>query len=186
MGRRQAPGGIRFVRKNFVDVGMLLALAACAWGLPERFWAAFCRRFAAIASGVQRTPTRKSIEHIRRACGFHPVRTRPEGIHSEAVAAHYLERVHILACYRPWTWTSQIELHGYQHLTDALSRGGAILWVGNFYYSSLITKMAFQRHGVDVTQLSRPMHGFLRTEFGSVGSTAFARKSRIVICANTS
>jgi lauroyl/myristoyl acyltransferase len=158
---------MRIVRKDFVDIGKLLALAACAWVLPERFWAAFCRRFAAIESGVQRTLTRGSVEHIRRACSFHPVRTGPGGIHSGALAAHYLERVHILACYRPWNWTPAIELHGFQHLTDALSRGGgAILWVGNFYFSNLVTKMAFQRRGVDVTHLSRPTHGFSRTEFG--------------------
>ena len=37
--------------------------------------------------------------------------------------------------------------------------------MGNFYYSSLVTKMAFCRYGVDVTHLSRPTHGSSRTEF---------------------
>lgn len=155
------------VRKDFVDVGKLLVLAACAWALPERFWAAFCRRFGALESRIQRTQTRKLVEHIRAACGDRPVGCDAARIQSACVAAHYLERVHVLGDYRPRGWSPAIELRGYEHLADALSRGrGAILWVGNFYYSSLVTKIAFHRQGVNVTHLSRPTHGFSRTEFG--------------------
>lgn len=158
---------VKIARKDFVDVAKILALSVGAWTLPERLWPAFCRRLAAAESAVQRALTQKSVEHIKRACGFHPVRTGPASIHSAGLAAHYLERLHILACYRPWAWSPAIELHGQRNLDDALARGrGAILWVGNFYYSSLVTKMAFSRHGVDVTHLSRPTHGFSRTEFG--------------------
>ncbi|HJS31987.1 MAG TPA: hypothetical protein VJ924_08335 [Alphaproteobacteria bacterium] len=58
-------------------------------------------------------------------------------------------------------------MRAYSSVLTLVSRGsgGAILWVGNFYDSSLATKMVFRRRGVDVTHLSRPRHGFSRTEF---------------------
>ena len=74
----------------------------------------------------------------------------------------------ILALHRPGQrWRPEIRWHGFANVDAALALGsGAILWVSDFVYSSLITKMAFDQAGVAVSHLSRPNHGFSISPFG--------------------
>lgn len=68
---------------------------------------------------------------------------------------------------RPGGWNPRIEVRGSSYLVDALRGGrGAILWVGGFVYSDLVTKMALGRSGVGVHHLTRPGHGFSTSRFG--------------------
>jgi lauroyl/myristoyl acyltransferase len=77
-------------------------------------------------------------------------------------------RMQILALHRPGrSWRPKIEMHGLEHLEAAIGKkSGALLWVSDFVYSSLITKMAFCRAGYGVSHLTRPEHGFSVTPYG--------------------
>jgi lauroyl/myristoyl acyltransferase len=77
-------------------------------------------------------------------------------------------QLQILALHRPGRrWHPAIRLHGLANLEAALARrSGAILWVSDFIYGTLVTKMAFHRAGFPLIQLSRPTHGFSNTPFG--------------------
>jgi lauroyl/myristoyl acyltransferase len=74
----------------------------------------------------------------------------------------------ILALSRPGRrWRPAIRLHGLANLETALGRrSGAILWVSDFIYGTLITKMAFHQAGFPLIQLARPTHGFSISPFG--------------------
>ena len=77
-------------------------------------------------------------------------------------------RMQILALHRPGrSWQPKIQMHGLEHLEAALEKkSGALLWVSDFVYSSLITKMAFCQWGYAVSHLTRPEHGFSVTPYG--------------------
>jgi lauroyl/myristoyl acyltransferase len=77
-------------------------------------------------------------------------------------------QLQILAMHRPGRrWRPTVSWDGLDHLAAALERRkGAILWVSDFVYSSLVTKMAFCRAGFAVSHLSRPSHGFSISPFG--------------------
>ena len=77
-------------------------------------------------------------------------------------------RLQILGLSRPWpSWRPDIRLIGTIHLREALARGhGAILWVTETAFSTLIVKMALHSAGFRACQLSRPGHGFSTSPFG--------------------
>jgi lauroyl/myristoyl acyltransferase len=77
-------------------------------------------------------------------------------------------QMQILALLRPARrWQPVIRWHGLDNVAAALEkRRGAILWVSDFVYSTLVTKMAFHQAGFAVSHLSRPNHGFSMTPFG--------------------
>jgi lauroyl/myristoyl acyltransferase len=78
------------------------------------------------------------------------------------------ERMQILALHRPGrSWQPKIQMNGLEHLEAALeTKSGALLWVSDFVYSSLITKMAFYQAGYGVSHLTRPQHGFSGSLYG--------------------
>jgi lauroyl/myristoyl acyltransferase len=100
------------------------------------------------------------------------LRLQPPGLTPAACArAHraniYHERLQLLRCYRPFGQQSQVQLEGREHLETALEAGkGAILWLGPFVFSDLLTKIALHTAGVRVSHLSRSVHGFSATRFG--------------------
>jgi hypothetical protein len=73
------------------------------------------------------------------------------------------ERMQILALHRPGrSWQPKIQMNGLEHLEAALKKkSGALLWVSDFVYSSLITKMAFHQAGYGVSHLDAPAARFL-------------------------
>jgi lauroyl/myristoyl acyltransferase len=77
-------------------------------------------------------------------------------------------RMQIIALHRPYgVWKPTIKIAGVEHIQRAIQHGsGALLWVSDFVYSSLITKMAFCDAGYEVSHLSRPEHGFSGTPYG--------------------
>jgi hypothetical protein len=78
------------------------------------------------------------------------------------------ERMQILALHRPGrSWQPKIQMNGLEHLEAALKKkSGALLWVSDFVYSSLIIKMAFHQAGYEVSHLTRPQHGFSPSPYG--------------------
>lgn len=64
-------------------------------------------------------------------------------------------------------WGPKMHLEGEEHLKAALARGkGAILWVAHFCFNTQVTKMALKAGGYRVSHLSRPEHGFSKSQFG--------------------
>lgn len=65
------------------------------------------------------------------------------------------------------SWRPDVRLTGGSNLEKALGRGrGAILWVLETSFSTLMVKMALDRAGYRAHQLSRPGHGFSASAFG--------------------
>lgn len=149
-------------KDDILDVGRIAALTLAAWVLPPRFW-----RKAAIAT--------KRTDRIDR---FGPVgKYFLAANHSEAEIARmgvrcasYVRelKLQIMGLNRPWrSWRPDIRLKGEDHLQKALERGhGAILWVTESVFSTLIVKMALHHAGYRACQLSRPYHGFSYSPFG--------------------
>src|ERR1700732_862575 len=77
-------------------------------------------------------------------------------------------QLQILALSRPGRrWHPAIRIHGLANLEAALARrSGVILWVSDFIYGTLITKMTLHQAGFPLIQLSRPTHGFSHKAFG--------------------
>jgi lauroyl/myristoyl acyltransferase len=158
---------MRIVRQDLSDISKMLLLAICAWVLPQRHWSGVCYRFAKAELYKNQKRTQSVVERIRIACNGQALRLSPEEVELACRVAHYLDRLQVFAEYRPCGWSPEIQMHGREHLDQALAEGrGAILWIGNFASSSLVTKMAFHRARIDVSHLSRPTHGFSRTKFG--------------------
>ena len=84
------------------------------------------------------------------------------------VLAHQVEEtLQLLACHRPGGWRPTTELRGAHNLVSALTAGnGAVLWVANSAFASLVVKMALHDAGFKVHHLSHPRHGFSPTQFG--------------------
>jgi lauroyl/myristoyl acyltransferase len=101
----------------------------------------------------------------------------------------------ILALLRPFRrWQPVVRWHGLDNIAAVTAkRSGAILWVSEFVYSSLITKMAFAKSGLRFNHLSRPGHGFSFSPFGIRFLNPLWRKvedrylaERIIIATNDS
>lgn len=132
----------------------LPALALLSWLLPFRFWPVLSRRFAAEALEAVpdrgRDDDRKLVDRRR------------------AVAARDIEDTMLLL--RAWAaprLLPRIRLEGAEHLDRAIQAGnGAILWVADTTFYSLVSKLALSRAGYRVSHLSSRSHGFSSSRFG--------------------
>jgi lauroyl/myristoyl acyltransferase len=126
-------------------------------------------------------PTARKIRHWRgevREYGIEPIVADILGDRVSSQRAHQIDaewrakileaRMQILALHRPRrSWEAKIQMQGLEHLDAALAKkSGAILWVSDFVYSSLITKIAFWQAGYPVSHLSRRGHGFSPSPYG--------------------
>ena len=157
---------LKALPKDLALLGSLPSLALVAWCLPERYWDGFC-------SGLARAQPWRWREKRSRAYRYvEALRPRPAGLTPARCArAHrsnvYRERLELLACYGPAGPRPRVRLEGPEYLEAALLGGkGAILWVGPFAFSDLLTKVALHRGGFEVAHLSRFTHGFSGSRFG--------------------
>ena len=144
------------------DIGKLAALALIAWLLPPRLW-----RKAAIATrSIGQADPYSPAYRLVLAQKY----SKPEiaGIRTRDRAYRRELRLQILGLNGPWrSWRPNICLNGTIHIRTALERGhGAILWVTETTFSTLIVKMALHDAGYQAYQLSRPGHGFSTSPFG--------------------
>jgi KDO2-lipid IV(A) lauroyltransferase len=151
-------------RRDLTLLGSISILAVVAWCLPERRWDGFCHHLTRAQPWRWRgSPAYRYVEALR---------PRPAGVTpADCARAHwanvYRERLMLLGCYRPGGRRSPARLAGREHLDAALAEGkGAILWVGPFVFSDLLTKVALHAAGYEVSHLSRVGHGFSATRFG--------------------
>ena len=148
--------------RDLLQLGKIIALTLIAWCVPPRFWrnaAATTGRFG----GVDRCwPVYEQI------LGQKFSRSEIVAISARRHIYRRELKLQILGLNGPWRrWRPDIRLNGEVHLRIALERAhGAILWVLETSFSTLIVKMALHNAGYSTVQLSRAGHGFSNTFFG--------------------
>jgi lauroyl/myristoyl acyltransferase len=163
---RAGLAGLRALPKDLALLGSLGSLALVARCVPERYWDGFCSGLARAQPWRWRGAKSSAYRYVEA------LRPRPAGLTPARCArAHranvYRERLGLLACYGPAGRRPRVRLEGSEHLEAALLGGkGALLWVGPFAFSDLLTKVALHGGGFEVSHLSRFTHGFSGSRFG--------------------
>ena len=145
----------------------LAGIALVSWLLPVDELLSAARKIRSMrGEQAHRSPRVDLI--VARVLSEYISRQRADEIDADWRARVLEARMQILALHRPGrSWQPKIQIRGLEHLEAALGRkSGAILWVSDFVYSSLITKMAFCQAGYGVSHLTRPGHGFSGTPYG--------------------
>jgi lauroyl/myristoyl acyltransferase len=147
------------------DVVRLCALSPSAWLAPQRWWPIAAKALSRLQGMLLPSRWRHLEElvpgYLAAASGL-----RPTAIAEQETAASYEEELALLRCYRPGGWRPNIRLEGSERLDAALAQGkGAVLWVEDIHFASLVVKRALAEHGYAVSHLSRPSHGFSDTPF---------------------
>jgi lauroyl/myristoyl acyltransferase len=144
-----------------------VAMAAASWCLPERYWPFVARCVARCRNRVFQARFNEDMAALPPFL--------LELVHEDAAEAglrfgarYYEEHMQVFRSLRPGgEWSPSFQIEGFEHVNDALHAGaGAVLWVADFAYSSLLAKMALTEAGIWVNHLSRREHGFSRTRFG--------------------
>jgi lauroyl/myristoyl acyltransferase len=152
---------------DIYEIFRLPAQALLAWTLPEIAWRGPSRLLGRLSTDMHPTRTRRDMTWIAAALKGTQAAGQEQRIAVEMWANRYAERFQYLRCWRPGGWSPQIEVLGTEHVMVAREKGqGTIFWTGNFMFNDLITKIAFHRLGIAVSQFSRPHHGFSDTQFG--------------------
>jgi lauroyl/myristoyl acyltransferase len=154
---------LREVRETIKLTGTMLV----SWLLPFDGLSVAARKIRRMR-GEQANGSHRINLIVGRVLSDYISRQRADEIDVDWRARTLEARMQILALHRPGrSWQPKIQIHGLQHLEAALgAKSGAILWVSDFVYSSLITKMAFSQAGYGVSHLTRPQHGFSATPYG--------------------
>jgi lauroyl/myristoyl acyltransferase len=138
-----------------------------SWLLPIDEFSATARKIRRMR-GEQADGSHRINLIVTRVLSEYISRQRADEIDVDWRARILEARMQILALHRPGrSWRPKIQMHGLEHLEAALAaKSGVLLWVSDFVYSSLITKMAFCQAGYGVSHLTRPQHGFSDTPYG--------------------
>jgi lauroyl/myristoyl acyltransferase len=152
------------------DIGTLLGMAVLlplAWILPRRLWPGLCSGLAPVIGRFEGTGGEALPARIARYLGERKTTMPLPRIAARARAGFMEEFLGILRALRPWANTPNCTLHGGAHVTQALKEGrGVVLWVDEFHFYSLASKVALAEAGFRTVHLSHPTHGFSKTRFG--------------------
>lgn len=142
--------------RDLLQTGKIVVLTVIAWCVPPKYW----RKAASLTQwGVPRDDCwalyNAILGHKYSKADITSISKRRRSYAREL-------KFQILGLNGPWrSWRPGIRLTGERNLQEALLRGrGAVLWVLETSFSTLIVKMALDRAGYRVHQLSRPGHGF--------------------------
>ncbi len=153
--------------KDLVILAALPVSFAVAWTLPEPLFRGLAALVSPLAARGLTTRHRPAIERMRRLLGDRPLGRPPAAVIQDSIAGHVEEYLQVLREYRPFGWHPAMRLEGRAHVDAALERGhGAVLWVGYFTFTGLISKKAMHWDGLLVSHLSHPTHGFSRSRLG--------------------
>lgn len=164
-------------------------MAAVSWLLPPAAWRGYAR---AIGVG-QRLLGRSESAALARKVALVADVARPDRTSESIVSAHVANRIearlHAVASWRPGGWHPEIAVEGVDHIDCGLAAGnGAILWVADFVFHGLVSKIGLSRAGYDVSHLSGPRHGWSSTRFGvrvinpvQTGAEARFLKERVIM-----
>lgn len=152
-------------RKKFLNRDDILLAARylfcipLAWATPERWWPAIARTCTGLHAPFRRHSDHETASGIRSIFGARALPVSAEALRQRHHTMDLIESMQHLRCHRPGGWNPRTEIVGSAHLDHALETGkGAVLWVSDFIYSTLVTKIAIHRAGYNVTHLSRPDH----------------------------
>lgn len=130
-------------------------------------WPAFARGIAGILSLSRGHSREKAAANIQAICGERSLTMPVESLPRRHTEMYLLECMYHMRCHRPGRWSPKTELHGSEHLDQALQEGkGAILWVTDFIFYTLMSKVSLSRAGYKLMHLSRPGHPFSESRFG--------------------
>ncbi len=91
-----------------------------------------------------------------------------EDLERDSIALAYQENMEAIREILPGGWHTPLKLWGKESLDDALRLNrGAILWVGEFWHSDLVTKKALAEAGYELNQLSSIGHPYSPSRFGA-------------------
>jgi lauroyl/myristoyl acyltransferase len=167
--RRPAKKAVARPAVSRADITTAIRLAASvpvAWLLPESTWPSLARGASWLAARLTGKTTAAVASRMERALG-RPGDSLSDKLAADLRGARYEVAFQCLRHSRPGGWRPTIELHGREHLDEALRRGrGCVLWVAHFVFAPNVAKLALHDAGFKVSHLSRPDHGFSSTRFG--------------------
>jgi hypothetical protein len=151
-------------KDDLLQAGKVAAFALIAWATPPRWW----RKVAVAMPNVGTANAGPDLRHFQSVLGPAFGADALSILDNRRRACSREVKLQILGLNGPWrSWRPNIRLHGEAHLRKALDEGkGAILWVTDSAYSTLIFKIALDRAGYRAYQLSRKQHGFSTSPFG--------------------
>lgn len=144
----------------------LFLIAAASWVIPVRLWSGFSRLLAEIDIRLRPEEMAARADEISRVAGSAAEFDIGKVVRA-SMAAHCESQLQHFRCYRPGGWLPKTRVIGREHIDAALAQGtGVILWMSNFTFNDLVSKIALAEAGFGVTHLSRPTHGYSITRFG--------------------
>ena len=153
--------------RDIKEIAKLAVLAVNSWFIPETNWGRISGAIAALISRLEPTRTRSRIECIRLGLGHRQIATPVRDVEARCRAGQYEDRIQLLREYRHGGWRPVIRLTGRENIEAGLARRhGVVLWISEFVFSSLVTKIVLHQAGFSVSHLSRPEHGTSATRFG--------------------
>jgi hypothetical protein len=148
--------------RDILQLGKLLPFALIAWLFPPGYWRKVAMATSRIGKSDRCGPIYDYIlGHKYSKSEITRISAKRRGYTREL-------KLQIFGLNGPWrSWHPDILLNGEDYLRRALESGhGAILWVTETAFSTLIVKMALHNRGYRACQLSRPGHGFSGSSFG--------------------
>jgi len=144
-----------------------------AWTLPEAAWRPLSRLFVQVSTTTHGSETAQ----VAAVLAGTPMASSVHRIIMENRTHRAEQRFQYLRAWRPGGWTPTIDVIGAERVSAALAQGRGIIFLsGNFSFNNLVTKMAWHRLGLAVSQFSRPVHGFSSTRFGVRYLNAICRR----------
>lgn len=156
-----------FAASDLGTLAGMIVLLPLAWLLPRRLWPGVCAVAAPIIARFEDSGGEDLAKRIARYLEDRRTGMPRARIAARARAGFMEEFLGILRALRPWASAPRCTLHGGEHLSAALQAGqGAVLWVDEFHFYSLASKVALAQAGFRTVHLSHPTHGFSKTRFG--------------------
>jgi lauroyl/myristoyl acyltransferase len=144
----------------------LSLIALASWIIPVRSWSGLSSLLAGIDMRLRPEEMVARAREISCVAGT-SVDFDVDKVVRASMAAHCESQLQHFRCYRPGGWLPEPRLVGRDHIDLGLAQGkGVILWMSNFTFNDLVSKIALAEAGFGVTHLSRPSHGYSITRFG--------------------
>ena len=152
-------------RSDFALIFSLPGYMFLSWFVHEPWWNGICRvmnRFSRIFSSPN-----PLVEKVALLLPSTMMDVDPAAIVQELEEGRREHYFQVFRDYRPRGWNTVFEINGIHHLEEARqSKRGVILWIDHFVFNGLLPKKVLAQAGYRFTHLSRPEHGFSKTEFG--------------------
>jgi len=168
--RAEAPPAAATRAFSGKDLGLLVGLPfsfLLSWLTPQALWPAIGRGFSPVAATMLAARDDSVARRVAALAGSRDLPQSPDQIARQLIADHIEENLQLLRIYRPGGWHPELRVAGKEHVDGALARGhGAVIWLGHFAFTSLLSKMALADAGIAASHLSHPRHGFSDSRFG--------------------